>query len=76
MGHGWNRRTWPFRAGGRGAGVDTIALTDHPAPSGKWLDNGGHETLDPFTGLAYLAATTSTVRLMTYLTVVPSGTPY
>ena len=30
------------------AGVDGIALTDHPAPSRKWLEHGGHETIDPF----------------------------
>jgi probable F420-dependent oxidoreductase len=57
------------------AGVDAIALTDHPAPSKKWLDTGGHETLDPFAGLSYFAAVTSTVRLMTYLTVLPYRNP-
>jgi probable F420-dependent oxidoreductase len=56
-------------------GVDAIALTDHPAPSRKWLENGGHETLDPFAGLSYFAAVTSTVRLMTYLTVLPYRNP-
>jgi probable F420-dependent oxidoreductase len=57
-------------------GVDAIALTDHPAPSKKWLENGGHETLDPFAGLSYFAAVTSRVRLMTYLTVVPYRNPF
>ena len=57
------------------AGVDAIALTDHPAPSQKWLEGGGHETLDPFVGLAYMAAATRTLRLMTYLTVVPYRNP-
>jgi probable F420-dependent oxidoreductase len=57
-------------------GGDAIALTDHPAPSRKWLDQyGGHETLDPFTGLSYFAALTSRVRLMTYLVVVPYRNP-
>jgi probable F420-dependent oxidoreductase len=56
-------------------GVDAIALTDHPAPSRKWLDHGGHETLDPFTGLAFFAAATSKIRLMTYLAVVPYRNP-
>jgi alkanesulfonate monooxygenase SsuD/methylene tetrahydromethanopterin reductase-like flavin-dependent oxidoreductase (luciferase family) len=36
-------------------GVDALSLTDHPAPSKKWLDAGGHETLDPFTGRRALA---------------------
>lgn len=58
-----------------GAGVDAISLTDHPAPSKKWLVNGGHETLDPFAGLSYFAAVTSRVRLMTYLVVVPYRSP-
>jgi probable F420-dependent oxidoreductase len=57
------------------AGVDAIALTDHPAPSKKWLEGGGHETLDPFVGLAYMAAATQRLRLMTYLTVVPYRNP-
>jgi len=57
------------------AGVDAISLTDHPAPSKKWLEHGGHETLDPFSGLSFLAAVTSSVRLMTYLTVVPYRSP-
>ncbi len=58
------------------AGVDAIALTDHPAPSRKWLDAGGHDTLDPFAGLSFFAACTSTIRLMTYLTVVPYRNPF
>jgi probable F420-dependent oxidoreductase len=56
-------------------GADAISLTDHPAPSRKWLENGGHETLDPFAGLSFFAAVTSRVRLMTYLAVVPYRSP-
>lgn len=56
-------------------GADAISLTDHPAPSRKWLDHGGHETLDPFAGLSFFAAVTSRVRLMTYLAVVPYRSP-
>jgi len=58
------------------AGVGAIALTDHPAPSRKWRDAGGHDTFDPFAGLAYFAGVTSTIRLMTYLTVVPYRNPF
>lgn len=58
------------------AGVDAIALTDHPAPSRKWLEGGGHETLDPFVGLAYLAAATTRLTVMTYLAVVPYRNPF
>jgi len=58
------------------AGFDAIALTDHPAPSGKWLRGGGHETFDPFVGLGYLAGVTSRIRLMTHLVVVPYRNPF
>ena len=58
------------------AGIDAIAVTDHPAPSRKWRESGGHDTLDPFAALAFLAAGTSTVRLMTHLTVVGYRNPF
>ena len=57
------------------AGISALALTDHPAPSRKWLEHGGHETLDPFAGLAFLAAATRQLRVMTLLTVVPYRNP-
>jgi probable F420-dependent oxidoreductase len=57
------------------AGLDALAFTDHPAPSRKWLDGGGHETFDPFVALSYVAAVTTTLRVMTYLTVVPYRNP-
>jgi probable F420-dependent oxidoreductase len=58
------------------SGIDGIALTDHPAPSKKWLDRGGHETLDPFVGLGFFAAATTTMRLLTSLCVVPYRNPF
>ncbi len=64
-----------FAAAIEAAGIDAIALTDHPAPSKKWLERGGHATLDPFVGLGFFAAVTSTVRLMTWLAVVPYRNP-
>src|SRR5215471_18604966 len=57
------------------SGADGIALTDHPAPSKKWYDRGGHATIDPFVGLGFIAAATTRVRLMTTLTVVPYRNP-
>jgi probable F420-dependent oxidoreductase len=57
------------------AGVDAIAFTDHPAPSKKWLEHGGHATIDPFVGLGFCAAVTTKLRLMTALTVVPYRNP-
>ncbi|HEU5034842.1 MAG TPA: LLM class F420-dependent oxidoreductase [Mycobacteriales bacterium] len=56
-------------------GFDAIAFTEHPAPSQKWLDSGGHESLDPLTALAFCAATTTRLRLMTHLLVLPYRNP-
>jgi probable F420-dependent oxidoreductase len=57
-------------------GFDAIALADHPAPSAKWRRSGGHSTFDPAVALAFFAAATSTIRLMTHLWVLPFRTPY
>lgn len=56
-------------------GIDALAFTEHPAPSKKWLDAGGHESLDPLTALAFCAASTSTIKLLTYLLVLPYRNP-
>jgi probable F420-dependent oxidoreductase len=56
--------------------IHGIAFTDHPAPTRQWLDNGGHESLDPYTALAFCAASTSRLRLMTWLTVLPYRSPF
>lgn len=58
------------------AGFDGFALTDHPAPSMKWLSAGGHQTVDPFVGLAAAAAVTSRVTLLTYLSVAAYRNPF
>jgi probable F420-dependent oxidoreductase len=58
------------------SGLDALAFTDHPAPSKKWLEHGGHETFDPFVALGYVAGVTSTLGLMTCLTVVPYRNPF
>lgn len=57
------------------AGFDAVAFTDHPAPSLKWLQSGGHESLDPLAALAFAAACTSRIHLMTYLLVLPYRNP-
>ena len=57
------------------AGFAMVGYTDHPAPSAKWLQAGGHPTLDPFAGLAFVAAVTTSVRLMTHLAVLPYRNP-
>lgn len=57
------------------AGFGAIAFTEHPAPSAKWLENGGHLSFDPLTSLAFVAGVTSAIRLMTYLLVLPYRNP-
>jgi probable F420-dependent oxidoreductase len=64
-----------FAIAAESAGFDAIAFTDHPAPSHKWLNAGGHETFDPFVGLAFCAAVTTEIKLMTYLAVLPYRNP-
>jgi probable F420-dependent oxidoreductase len=57
-------------------GYEAIAFTEHPAPSKKWLDAGGHESLDLISSLSYCAAVTQRIRLMTYLLVLPYHKPF
>ena len=57
------------------SGFTAVAMTDHPAPSRKWLESGGHASFDPLTALAFCAAVTSHIRLMTYLLVLPYRNP-
>jgi probable F420-dependent oxidoreductase len=56
-------------------GIDAVGFTEHPAPSRKWLEGGGHESFDPLTALAFCAATTSRIKLMTFLLVLPYRNP-
>jgi probable F420-dependent oxidoreductase len=58
------------------AGFDAIGFNDHPVPSRKWLDAGGHEAFDPFVALGFCAAVTTRLRLMPFLVVVPYRNPY
>lgn len=58
------------------AGFSAVALSEHPAPSVKWRRNGGHNTLDPVAALSFMAAVTSSIKLMTNLYVLPFRNPY
>src|SRR3954447_18506769 len=58
------------------AGFDGVALTDHPAPSHKWLKAGGHDALDPFAVLAYVAAVTERMYLIPHVLVLPYRNPF
>jgi len=57
------------------SGWSGFAFTEHPAPGHKWLTHGGHQTLDPFVALGHVAAVTTELRLLTYLTVLPYRNP-
>ncbi|MCM3921844.1 LLM class F420-dependent oxidoreductase [Frankia sp. AiPs1] len=58
------------------AGYDAIAVNDHLAPSRKWYEAGGHDAYEPFGLMAFLAAVTERVRLMTFAVVVPHRNPF
>jgi probable F420-dependent oxidoreductase len=57
------------------AGFAALALTEHPAPLEAWRRSGGHDAVDPFVGLAFAAAATTRLRLLTYLVVLPYRNP-
>jgi probable F420-dependent oxidoreductase len=58
------------------AGFDGYGFTDHPAPTQDWLDAGGHDALDPFVALGFVAAVTSTIRLVPNIVVLPYRNPF
>ena len=57
------------------SGWHGFAFTEHPAPSARWLEAGGHQTLDPFVALGHVAAVTHSLSLLTYLAVLPYRNP-
>lgn len=59
-----------------GAGFSGGNVTDHPCPTGRWLDHGGHDAQDPFVMLSLLAGVTSTLRLQTGILVLPYRNPF
>ena len=63
-------------AAAEAAGFDGFSLTEHPIPGANWLAQGGHQSVDPFVGLAFAAAATSRLRLLTYLAVLPYRNPF
>lgn len=58
------------------AGFDATHVTDHPAPSLRWVENGGHSTLDPFVALAVAATASSRIRLLSYILVLAYRNPF
>jgi probable F420-dependent oxidoreductase len=58
------------------AGFHGFGFTDHPAPSQRWLEAGGHDALDPFVALGFAAARTTTLRLIPNIVVLPYRNPF
>jgi probable F420-dependent oxidoreductase len=58
------------------ARVDACYVTDHPAPSAAWLHANGHDALDPFSALAFVAASTTRLKLHTNIVVMPYRNPF
>lgn len=58
------------------SGFAAVHVTDHPAPDAKWLDHGGHHALDPFVALAFAAAATTDVKLLTNVYIAAYRNPF
>lgn len=58
------------------AGFYGASVTDHPCPTGRWLDAGGHYAQDPFVMLSLLASVTKTLTLKTGILVLPYRNPF
>jgi probable F420-dependent oxidoreductase len=58
------------------AGFAGFGFTDHPAPSRRWLEGGGHDAVDPFVALGFAAAHTTTLRLVPNIVVLPYRNPF
>ncbi|WP_261570579.1 LLM class F420-dependent oxidoreductase [Frankia gtarii] len=56
-------------------GWSGIAFTDHPAPSTKWAHAGGEGSSEPFSSLAFCAALTEDITLITLVAVLPYRNP-
>ncbi|MHB8465967.1 MAG: TIGR03619 family F420-dependent LLM class oxidoreductase [Acidimicrobiales bacterium] len=57
-------------------GWDAIGFTDHPAPTAPWIDSGGEGVADPIASLAFCAAVTSRIRLLTFVLVPAYRNPF
>jgi probable F420-dependent oxidoreductase len=57
-------------------GFGAVSVTDHPVPTGRWLDAGGHFAHDPFVELSFVAAATRRLKLHTGILVLPYRNPF
>jgi len=58
------------------SGYAGLAFTDHPAPTVRWTEAGGEGSADAMTSLAFCAAHTSVIRLLTFVLVLPYRNPF
>ncbi len=65
-----------FARAAEAAGFDGIGFTDHPAPTHRWMNAGGHDALDPFAALAFTAAVTERLLLIPNIVVLPYRNPF
>jgi probable F420-dependent oxidoreductase len=65
-----------FCSAAEAAGFSGVGFTDHPAPTERWLQAGGHDALDPFTALSFCAAVTDRLRLIPNILVLPYRNPF
>jgi probable F420-dependent oxidoreductase len=63
-------------AAAEAAGFGGFGFTDHPAPTQRWLESGGHDAIDPFVAMGYAAARTSTLLLIPNIVVLPYRNPF
>jgi len=63
-------------AAAEAAGFHGFGFTDHPAPTQRWLEAGGHDALDPFVAMGFAAAHTTTLRLIPNIVVLPYRNPF
>jgi probable F420-dependent oxidoreductase len=58
------------------AGFSAVNVTDHPAPDARWLDQGGHQALDPFVALGIAATADERLLLHTNIYVAAYRNPF
>jgi probable F420-dependent oxidoreductase len=63
-------------AAAEAAGIHGFGFTDHPAPTQRWLEAGGHDALDPFVAMGFAAARTTSLRLIPNIVVLPYRNPF
>jgi probable F420-dependent oxidoreductase len=59
------------------AGIDACFVTDHPAPTVEWRNSPeGHDALDPFGALSFVAAATSRLKVHANVVILPYRNPF